>query len=684
MAGVINIKFTQQPSVGDKTAVRVEYLTNLGTYEGIRLRFEWVNTRTRSGQIEIGGTLLQTVNNFAAIFSLDHVNTGGDLNITTYKPSVGALEVNVNVNADNWRWNDIIQDTYYLEYTVNNSNTETPKTANFTGYDDLESTCAYPAASFDVTGGSGIYNVYVNGSLEVNAQASQVKVPLLRNTPNTLRITDTLGEVIAETNVRTPRRIIQDDIGLQINNSPNGATVSFDVAFISPHLLPLEYSIDDLSYSEENVLTGQPAGTYTVYVKDVFGCKTSKVYTLDGDSTVTEVIFKTPSEINPFRWARVEDGKKNRYNTLSFNQVKDVPYIFSHLVLEDDEPINQIKTNAKYLKITALDCYGGESTELSPIKRSNHIGRHFKSTATQISTENDLLGLYFGAVDVLDILTDEFVDSKDYVYQIPSAFDAEGRFIDVSGFGKLPVQSILYDEGYEAFVLQFNVAYTGQGVPVTASAKYNMQNYEIYEFLTPVSILSNKFQVLIEAGNSEDDISHVYVSEIIERTEDSENLKEIVYWNTTNIGSMNYATGISHKIRLHSVLSRLADEQTVEGYNGDVERYNTSQEIFDGEEFLFGHLTDEMVRKIRTILAHDRLFINGVLFRLGETPELNSRYTTNLCELTALLKKGGDITDNFDSEIINPGTGEGVDEATYELEQAIAAAKGKALILWKK
>ena len=148
---------------------------------------------------------------------------------------------------------------------------------------------------------------------------------------------------------------------------------------------------------------------------------------------------------------------------------------------------------------------------------------------------------------------------------------------------------------------------------------------------------------------------------------------------------MNYATGVVHTLRLHSTLSRLSDTQSVEGYNGDTKRYNTNQEVFDGEEFIFGYLSEEMVRKLRLILTHDRLFINGVHYTLGEdVPELNSRFTTNICELTATLRKGGDLTESLDKSIVESVAGEGVDQSTYELEQAIAAAKGKALILWKK
>lgn len=682
MAGTLTLTFNSQPTPGNLHFIGLRYLTSDSNWVDVSLRLDFVETRVQSKQVAVGTDIPQTVLNYISAVNLDYGDTGGQGNVSASLDSSTSLIL--SVEAENWEFTGITGDVGFVDVTTSNSLSRTPRTVKFTGYDQSGQDCNNTLALFEVSGGTAPYNVYVDGSLSLSDQASPIAVPVNRNTTKLIRFTDSADDFIGDLILKIPRKLITKDINISTGQTSGGATVIIDVAYVSEYLYPLQYSLDNVTFSETNSFTGQANGDYTIYVKDAFGCVISKDYTVDETSTLTETIFQDPSEINPFRFSKVEPGKLNRYNTLSYNQNKGLAYTFSHLVVDGDEPVNQIKTNAKYLSIYAVDCQTQDKTVLNPVKRSDHIGRTFKSTATQFATDSNLLGLFFGAVNILDPTTDAVLDSKDFGYQIPTAFDKEGRLVEVSGFGLLPVQSIIYDENYEAFVLQFNVSYTGAAIEVSAKATYNIQNYEIYEFITPVTVMPDSFQVVIEAGRSENDISHAFISERIEKTVDSKELTEIVYWNTTNIGSMNYATGITHKIRLHSVLSRIADEQTVEGYNGDVERYNTSQELFDGEEYIFGYLSDEMVRKVRAISTHNRLFINGVLLRLKEAPELNSRFSTNLCELTALFSRGGDGTENFDNEIVQPITGEGVDEATYQLENAVAAAKNKALILWKK
>lgn len=685
MAGTLHLTLSGQPGIGDMISINAKYLNNTGTYSFISFTLYFVEKRLRQGQVTLGATVRETAINYISAFNLDFRNTGGDNNLRAFIAisDISETKIDIVLENPNWLFEGVSGGTAFLEYLIDNAPVEARKSVKFTGYDYETSTCSNLVALFDLSGGSGSYNAYLNGDLAVTG-ASPLSLGLSRDSvKHNLSFTDSLGADIGSILFRPPQRISSDKINIPVAYTEHGAVITVNVAFISEYILPLTYSLDGVNYGEENIFTGQADGDYTIYVKDAFGCVTSKNITIDGVSTITEINFEI-SDINPIRYAIVESGKKNRYNTLSHEQLKNVPYPYIQYFTAADSPITQFKTNAKYINAFALDC-NGSMTPLIPVKRSNHIGQTLKTTATKFSTEDNLMGIYFGVADVVDPLSGDILESKDYGYQVPYAFNKVGRFVTLEGIGTIPIKDIVYDEAYEAFILVFDMAYTGAETATSVLTTYNIQNYEIYEFVTDISEMPESFNVVIEAGLSADDVSFTYISELIEQTVDSDNLAEIIYWNTENTGGMNYATGVVHTLRLHSILSRLSDTQTVDGYNGDTERYNTNHGIFDGEEFIFTYLSEEMVRKLRLVLTHDRLFINGVHYTLGEeAPELNSRFTTNICELTAVLRKGGDLTESFDREIIEPATGEGVDRSAYELEQAISAARGKALILWKK
>ena len=685
MAGYINITFHNLPKPGDSILIYAKFLSNSGMYNTVSMRADFVTTRLKNGQVAVGADMAEFVINFVKAFNLDYSSLGGSGNMIAGYIAPATNMVRIRVSNSGWNFTSISGDTSVLTYDIEEQQAEVPYSVEFTGYNYAASTCSTPIAVFKLSGGTESYNAYIDGELVVSGQPSPIELPLSRDRRSLylLTFTDSSGTDIGKQSFKTPEKLSSDKIGVDIRYTEYGATISIEPTdFISKFNIPYSYSLDGTTFIEGNVFTGQAEGDYTAHVKDAFGCVTSKNFTVDGVSTTVETNLEI-SDINPIRYSIIEDGKKNRYNTLSHEQLKNVAYPFIQHFTDKDNPITQIKTNARYLNIFAFDC-DGNRTSLTPVKRSNHIGRKLKTTATQFSTEDGRLGVYFGVVDVLDSLTNTVIESKDYGYQIPNAFNRQGGLVILEYIGMVSVSAVAYDDNYEAFILKFNTAYTGLETQITVEAQYNIQNYEIYEFVAPISQLPESFNIVVEAGQSAAEIKKTFISEKIEKTKDSEALAEIIYWNTKNLGNMNYATGVAHTLRLHSVLSRLNDTQTVQGYNGDTERYNTNHEVFDGEEFIFGYLSEEMARKLRLILTHDRLFINGVMYQLGEDPpELNARFTTNICELSAVLSKGGDLT-GFDLDVVTAVIGEGTDKSTYELENAIAAAKGKALILWKK
>ena len=85
-----------------------------------------------------------------------------------------------------------------------------------------------------------------------------------------------------------------------------------------------------------------------------------------------------------------------------------------------------------------------------------------------------------------------------------------------------------------------------------------------------------------------------------------------------------------------------------------------------------------MAQKLRLVVAHSNLVINGVYYDLAEEPEVTGDPNYNFKRFSVTLKPNGDLLlDNVSEDIT--GTSE-----SLEITAGIAAIQGKALLLWTK
>lgn len=552
-----------------------------------------------------------------------------------------------------------------------------PKTVEITSYTSgLPNVCEDANAIVSVSGGNNLYNVYLDNVLSTSNQTSPIEIPLKRGTFTNIRIVDTLGELMGSATAETPRKIISSGINTTVTNTNSGTNVSVTVEYISPFLYPYNYSLDGSNYIAENIFTSLVPADYTIYVKDAFGCVTTKDIVVDGETTITETIFSI-SEINAIRYSRYEpEQKKNFKNTLSCNSLRLTKYPYSHKFIETDAPVTQFKTNAKYINIFALK-EDLTTVDLTPIKRTENIGLSAKSTSTYFSLGDDKSAIYFGAVDLLDPITNAVIGNTDYGFALPVWANKAGDFVTIEGLGDVEIDSIGYSDIYSSFILEFNISYSGGSLPKNISANYNLQPYEIYEFTSPMASLPERYNIVIETGISSGQVDFTYVSEGIKRVEDSEFLFEIDYWDDSNIGDMVYQTGIKNKLRLNGYVDYVG-EQTTSGYDGDKKYYVTDNTVYNSENFTFNRLSFQMAQKLRLIVAHSNLVINGVYYDLAEEPEVSGDSNYNLKRFSVTLKPNGDLLlDNVSEGIV--GTSE-----SLEISSAITAIQGKALLLWTK
>ena len=536
--------------------------------------------------------------------------------------------------------------------------------------------CININAVLGITGGNSLYIVYVNNVIAISNQASPITIPLIRGDRNKISVSDTIGEGIGAISTNNPRKLISSDITTETINLTTGANVTVNVAYISPYVSVYEYSIDGTNYSTTNIFTSLTNGNYTIYVKDALGCITEKTIVVDGVTTIGQTIFSI-SDINPIRYSKYEiNQKKNYKNTLSSNSLRLIKYPYIQQFLETDSPTTQFKTNAQYINVFAIK-EDLTTTVLTTLKRTENTGLSAKSTSTYFDLGDGRSAISFGAVNTLDPVTSAVTGNIDYGFSLPIWANKEGDYVTIDGLGQVKIDSIGYSDAYQAFILEFKISYTGDPIIKNISANYNLQPYEIYEFLAPMTLLPESFNIVIETGVSSTEIDFTYISEKIKRVEDNDFLFEIDYWDDANIGDMNYQTGVKHKLRINGYVDDLG-EQSTEGYDGDKQYYVTDNTVYNSEIFSFSRLSFQMAQKLRLVVSHSNLVINGIYYKLSEQPEVTGDPNYNFKRFSVTLKSNGDLLlDNVSEDI--QGT-----SLNLQVTAGISAIQGKALLLWTK
>lgn len=665
MASKAKLLFKYAPEIGWDVLIDIDTGTSI-----VHLKMVFTTVRYRRGQVTYSSTISGAVNNFITAWNLDYKNYAKAF-IDTGTDSLELL-----IENPSWKFDSITGsavDNTSINVTIENQPIVPPKTLSFEKYIKGSSSPCNNAKAKYTAEGADAYNVYVDSVLKLSNKQSPFEVPLTRGVANNIRVVDESQSLVGTHIARAPRKINSGDINIFVSNFNTGANVEISTDFISDDIIPLSYSLDGINYKASSTFTGIAEGNYTLHVKDDWGCVTEKTFVVDGETEITETIFNI-SDINPLRYAKYEEGKKNYRNTLSFQEVKSVRRCFSHKYLEGDEPITQFKTNAQYIEAFILDPEGNATT-LPIIKYSDNIGIEAKSTATYFDLGGGRSGVYFGVVDKLEPLTNDFIETVNYGFTLPEWANKEGDYVTIDGLGQVPIAEVGYSDFYQSFILEFAIPFTGEPEERNIYAKYNRQPYELYQFKTPV--LLDSFNVVIEAGKSSSDIDFTYISENIKKVEDYEKLYEIRYYNDTNLGDMVYKTGVEHLIRLDG-FDDYVGEQSVEGYDGDDEFYHTDNKVYRSFRFTFPYLSSEMCHKVRLIATHKFLSINNILYKLSEAPEINPLPNTNSKSISLLLKSGGELFMSNDQEIITGSVEDNI------IGGAIEASKGKSLILWTK
>ncbi|EJL66314.1 hypothetical protein [Flavobacterium sp. CF136] len=577
-------------------------------------------------------------NYYKSAFNLDH-NIGSQFTITS-----------INGPTDSGTGTVIIEANYPNAFFIVDINTADVDVT-------IENEEALPDfniidTSFDAATTNQCQNVKV--IVETDELATKILSPISvnPNTDNPLSFDwlrgDTINLLLEDVNgtqvsqlIVLPSLLTASNFTINVNNSPNGATVT--VENVNTSGLDLEYSLNNSTWQTENVFSGLDVGNFTLYVRDQFGCSFNKPF------SVNEFGIQSPyfyiSKANSIRYAnRITWGDSENYkndeNTLSCEVDVELPYKEYQQFQSADIPATQFKSNYASNVATVIK---EDLTEVNVpiVKKTNNIGIKDKRDARKYNLGDGKTGVYFLSGNTYDYDTDVVSGTYSLNGLLPE-WAIVGNYIVISNAWFL-IEQIVYDETKNADVIVFSQNYIGPEISVVAGSIFNRFNYEVYEYsIDMVNYIDQKFRVrLVNSDPNFTTITHL--SEVIWSKVKHDNVLEIHYYNTTNT-DVFYSTGIEFKIRIPYTIIRGKVDEDSEVHKTDTDTILLTADLYEGDEVVFEPVTKEIWRKIMIALSHERVWLNGVGYvKNGSFNTEGPLEKSNLYVLTANMLKTGNV-----------------------------------------
>jgi hypothetical protein len=379
-----------------------------------------------------------------------------------------------------------------------------------------------------------------------------------------IEVEDSLGATSTIV-VSVPETVDNTDIdAINIEGDPSGlfGTVTILMEAIEGLAITFEYSLDGATYQTSNIFTSVLPGSYTLYVRDSFGCVISQAF----DVTLAAIrppVFRQIPKSNSFGWMERQAAINhctNPYNGSNAmpNEYKPKrwynPKYFQQWCAFD-LPRTQFRSNYDTLSAEIFRIIDGVSMGLQTItKRSNNLGQRqnidskiYQHGATQTAIywtsgntyENDLSTV--NGSHNLDGQLPEWV-------KVGQKFQITGSAVD----GIYEIVQVIYDSTLLVNAAIIDRIYTdvAEEVDVIASAVYNKLNYEVYEFDADLSALTpDCYKIVLSMTDSlaeyPDSIWDSFTFAVVPADED---IILIEAWDHIDDGIL-YSTGIVHKQR---------------------------------------------------------------------------------------------------------------------------------------
>lgn len=630
----IDLSFTDNVKIGDKFSINI-----LENNNKLNINGEFVKQRTGINQIERGENLIDTITNLNRSLTLDHGNIS---DIKTISNGVKIITKN-----GNWQY---VDSTFTPGMPININPQVTPISIF-----KITSIEFFEAANFKcnkvkvrITTNQNMSSYCINQTCN-QVNSTSIEFEWFRGISFTVDIVNSLGTLIQRT-VQTPNTIetLFNKISLNILNSLQGGSVTIIAPFVTD--FNHQYSLDNINWQDSNSFNGLLEGNYTAYIKDQYGCRKEIKFSINPyvNNIVKLNDFQYISKANSIRFAKRDDFSTNHKtdeNTLSCEMDVIKPYKAIQLFNTTDIITTQFKSNYENHNVLVLK-EDGNNDSIPIIKKTDNIGLKEKRTAIKFNAGNGLTGIYFLTGNILDFDTNAVLSAYELNGFLPE-WAKKGNTIQMENTW-FKIIDIIFDELKNADIILINNYYVGNDTNTVVAAKYNRENYDVFEFTIPMASYQNrKVKVQIEVSSEDEVIS--YLSEEISVKDLHPNTLEIRYQNTKNTDIV-YSTGIEHLLRIPYDANAGKDVNNSENHKTDDRTILLDAKIYESNSFKFEPLTKELWRKLKIALSHDLIFIDSIGYVKDEDFETEGPLgQTNLYILSATMIKTGQVYSNKES-----------------------------------
>jgi len=447
---------------------------------------------------------------------------------------------------------------------------------------------------------------------------------------------------------RTPDKLLTATSSVSVVNSPSGATVTASTTI--NYGLTLEYSLDDITYQAANFFTGITLGSYTMYIRDQFGCTVEVPFEVEdfesGGVGVLYPVADLPPKSNSIRYSRIVDfatNAKNDENTQSCESKYTLNPSLQYQLFQNDNLITtQFRSNYGTIEPKVIETDGTE-TLLPLTQQSTNIGLTDSRDALKYRIEENKTGIYFTSGNTYDFYTTLVNGSYALNGGLPQ-WGTIGGYVVIGGAWYEIINKI-FDSSKNAEVLVVELNYTGAEVAEIVGSIFNAQQYEVYEFTVDMNLFSDSFiRVRIDQTDTAASFPDVsFQSEIIRTAASFPRTAEIEYWNDENSGNIVYSSGIRHKIYIPmSMVIAVALEESAAD-RSDSSAYLIESNVHEGTDFRSAWISKEMMRKLVLAYNHQNILIDGVPYvKEGET-SVEPTIGTDLYKVNCTLIKSSEV-----------------------------------------
>lgn len=441
-----------------------------------------------------------------------------------------------------------------------------------------------------------------------------------------------------------PKILAPGNFELSVNSTPTGGNIQITPSNIDG--LDIEYSLDGEEWQTEPTFEGLVSGNYTLYVRDQLGCAFEKLFEINEFGIYTPILSISKENSIRFAGPRVDFDvfPKTEENALGCEENVEVAYCGCQNYLPGDVITTQVKSNYGSLSANLVSPSGTNLATLSVIKKSTNIGNKDKRAAIKFKYAAGKVGIYFQTGNIYNFDSGSVIGTHYLNGSLPF-YATVGNYVIIDGLW-YEIEKTVFDEFRNAEVIVISMGYIGPEVAITVGSIFNYENYEVYEFVTSFNAYNGqKVQVKVTATDSVFETA-TFLSEPLHIYDDHEDLVELRYRNEDNT-DIFYQTGIEHLMRPVLTRKDAISDETSSINKADQSVTQLSSTIYEGHEFTFEPVTQQIMRKLIIALSAGRVLIDGQRYvKSGDVEVEGALDKSNLYVVKAKMLKAGDTDYN--------------------------------------